>query len=167
MNPDTMKILVLSDTHIPRVAHDLPQAVYDAVKDVDMIIHAGDFVEKEVLEKLRSLRPTTAVYGNMDSVKLRETLKPKEVIELPHCSIGLIHGYGASNSLIETVRKEFGRVNAIVFGHSHNPVNIVRDGILFFNPGSPTDTIFAESNTYGILEIKDGKIEGKIINIKP
>lgn len=161
-----MRILVLSDTHMPRLSEDLPQAVYDEIGKVDMILHAGDFVEKEVLDKLSGLRPTKAVYGNMDSLKLRETLNQKEIIDVGKCRIGLIHGYGAPVDLIETVRKEFTRVDAIVFGHSHKAISQVHNGVLFFNPGSPTDTIFAPRKSYGILEVIDDKIEGRIVHIQ-
>jgi len=63
------------------------------------------------------------------------------------------------------VKAEFANVDAIVFGHSHIAVNIVKDGVLFFNPGSPTDKIFSTANTYGILEVSDKKIEGMIFTI--
>ena len=161
-----MKILVLADTHIPRSANDLPQQVYDEIPNVDMIIHAGDLVEKEFLEKLKSLKETKAVYGNMDSIAVHNVLNPKEIIQIEKVQIGLTHGHGGARDIIETVRREFdGNVDAIIFGHSHVPVNMVKDGILFFNPGSPTDTIFAEANSYGILEVNDKKIEGKIIKL--
>ena len=160
-----MKILVLSDTHMPRSAQDLPQAVYDRIGDVDMIIHAGDLAEKEVLDKLQSLRPTTAVCGNMDSMRLRSALKEKEVIEIEGVKIGLVHGHGAPMNLVETVKKEFKGVDAIIFGHSHKPMNEVKNGILFFNPGSPTDTVFAPYRSYGILEVTKGNIRGEIIKI--
>ncbi len=160
-----MRILVISDTHIPRSAHDLPEAMYKEIENVDMIVHAGDLVEKDVLEKLQSLRETKAVYGNMDSAALHHLLKDKEVFQAGSFKIGLIHGYGAPANLIDTVAGEFKGVDAIIFGHSHEPVNMVKDGVLFFNPGSPTDKIFAKTNSYGILEITDKKIEGKIIKI--
>ena len=161
-----MKILVISDTHIPRTTQDMPEAVYKAIEDVDMIIHAGDFVEKDFFDKLKSLRELRGVCGNMDSPDLRRILKPKEVIEVGNFKLGLIHGYGAPASIVDTVRSEFNKdVDAIIFGHSHAALNFVKDGVLFFNPGSPTDKIFAATNTYGILELTDKKIEGKIIEI--
>ena len=160
-----MRILVISDTHIPRSAQDLPDAVYKEIEGVDMIVHAGDLVEKDLFEKLKSLRETKAVCGNMDSVELRRTLNPKEIIEVGKFRIGLIHGYGAPANLIETVKGEFKDVDAIIFGHSHAALNMIKDGILLFNPGSPTDKIFANKNTYGILEVTDKKIEGRIIEI--
>ncbi len=160
-----MKILVISDTHIPRVAHDLPQKIYDEIEKVDMIIHAGDFVEKEIFDKLSTLKKTKAVYGNMDQSELRHILNQKEIIGVGKFKIGLIHGHGAPRDLIDTVAGEFSGVDAVIFGHSHEATNIVRDGVLFFNPGSPTDKIFATSNSYGILEITDKSIEGKIIKL--
>lgn len=161
-----MRIVVLSDTHIPRVAQDLPKDIYDAISEADMIIHAGDFVEKEFYDKLKGMKEMAAVCGNMDSVNLSNLLNQKEVVPAGKFRIGLIHGYGAPNDLLQTVKGEFAGVDAIVFGHSHVPVNIVKDGILFFNPGSPTDKVFATVNSYGILEITDKKIEGKIIKIR-
>lgn len=160
-----MKILVLSDTHIPRAAHDLPKKIYDEVANVDMIFHAGDFVEKELFDKLKSLKELKAVCGNMDTGVLRNTLNQKEMVHVGKFKIGLIHGYGPPKDMIETVKKEFAGVDAIVFGHSHAATNMVKDGILFFNPGSPTDKIFAQSNSYGILEVTDKKIEGRIIKL--
>ena len=162
-----VRILVLSDTHIPRVAHDLPERVYGEIENVDMIIHAGDFVEMEVLDKLKTLRETHAVYGNMDSQGIRQHLNPREIIPVGRFKIGLIHGFGAPAEIVETVRGEFtdSSVDAIIFGHSHAAFNMVKEGILLFNPGSPTDTIFATSNSYGILEVTDKKIEGKIVKL--
>jgi len=160
-----MRILVLSDTHIPRVAHDLPQAIYDEIGDVDLILHAGDLVEKDLLDKLITLKETRAVYGNMDAPNLKHLLNAKEIIEAGRFKVGLIHGYGAPRDLAETVRGEFTGVDVIVFGHSHSALNETREGILFFNPGSPTDKIFATSNSYGILEVTDKKIEGRIVKL--
>ena len=160
-----MRILVISDTHIPRSAQDLPEAIYKEIENADMIVHAGDFVEKELLDKFKSLRNTKAVCGNMDSNELRHILNQKEVFNVDKVKIGLIHGYGASANLITTVRGEFKDVDVIIFGHSHSALNIVKDGVLFFNPGSPTDKLFAQTNTYGILEVAGKKVEGNIVRI--
>lgn len=160
-----MRILVLSDTHIPKAAQDLPDEIYAEAAKYDMILHAGDFVERAFYEKLKRVKETKAVYGNMDPRELRDILNPKEVIEVEKVKIGLIHGYGAPGLLIETVRSEFKNVDAIVFGHSHAATNMVKNGILFFNPGSPTDKVFAAENTYGILEITDKAIEGRIVTL--
>ena len=160
-----MRIVVLSDTHMPRSAEDLPAVVYEEIGKCDMIIHAGDFVEKELYDKLKSLRQTVAVIGNMDSVKFRGILNSKEVIEIGKLKIGVIHGYGAPSDLLDTVRKEFSKVDVIVFGHSHKPMVLEKNGVLYINPGSPTDAVYAPYNSYGILEIIDDKITGTIERI--
>jgi putative phosphoesterase len=139
--------------------------VYDAIKGADLVLHAGDFVELDLLEKLQELKKVVAVCGNMDSRPLRDMLKPKEVVSAGKFKIGLCHGHGAPAELIKTVRAEFGKVDAIVFGHSHRPVNVLEDGILFFNPGSPTDKVFAPYNSYGVLNVADDGIKGEIIRL--
>ena len=161
-----MKILVLSDTHIPIAAQDLPKEIYKAIDDVDMIFHAGDLIDAGVLEKLKSLKETKAVRGNMDSKELCMALNAKEVINIGKFKIGLIHGYGAPSEIMPTVRREFDKIDVLVFGHSHAAMNIKKDGVLYFNPGSPTDKIFASKNSYGILEVTDKKIEGTIVEIR-
>lgn len=160
-----MRILVLSDTHIPVTALDIPDKIYDEIKNVDMIFHAGDFIELKLLDKLRSLKEVKAVAGNMDPKEIRMELNTKEIITIGKVKIGLIHGYGAPSELLTVVKREFDKVDCIVFGHSHSATNIRKDGILYFNPGSPTDKIFASNNSYGILEVSDKKIEGKIITL--
>ncbi len=136
-----IKIAVLSDTHIPVTANDLPKEVYDGISGVDMILHAGDLVELEVLDRLNKIAPVRAVCGNMDSERVRSKLPKKEIIKINSVSLGLIHGWGPPSSLPELVSKEFKGMDAIIFGHSHNPLSQIKDGILFFNPGSPTDKI--------------------------
>ena len=160
-----MKILVLSDTHIPIAAQDLPAEIYKAIEGVDMIFHAGDLIDASVFEKLRSLKETKAVCGNMDSKELCMSLNSKEIINIGKFKIGLIHGYGAPSEIMPTVRREFDKIDVLVFGHSHAAMNIKKDGVLYFNPGSPTDKIFASKNSYGILEVTDKKIEGTIVGI--
>jgi len=160
-----MKILVLSDTHMPRTAEDLPVCIYEEIEKSDMVIHAGDFVEIEILNKLRKLKTLKAVCGNMDSQAIRDELKQKEIIEIGKFKIGLMHGYGAPAGLVNTVASEFTGVDMIIFGHTHSPVNMTKDGVIFFNPGSPTDTVFAKINSFGIIEVTDDTINGKIVKI--
>ncbi len=161
----TIRILVLSDTHMPRMGLDLPVQVYDEIKNVDMIFHAGDFVEKGLYDKLSKLKDLRAVHGNMDGPEMRAFLNPKEVITIGKVKIGLIHGHGAPRDLLSTVKKEFKNVDCVVFGHSHKTMNSVENGVLYFNPGSPTDNIFATENSYGILEVTDSKVEGRIVKL--
>ncbi|MFH1457723.1 MAG: metallophosphoesterase [Candidatus Omnitrophota bacterium] len=162
-----MKIGVISDTHIPDRAEDIPKKILEDFAGVDMIIHVGDLVNLNVLKKLKSICANTkAVWGNMDPDEVRSQLPEKEVIKIGKYRIGIMHGHGAPANLIELLSSVFkhDNVDVIMFGHSHNSVNKKVGDILFFNPGSATDKVFAECNSYGIIEIND-KIEARIIKI--
>ncbi len=174
------KIGVISDTHLTtpsgvvstvkrkirntRSLEDLRTLVGQYFQDVERIIHAGDFVEAEVFEMLRELAPVEAVQGNMDTAKIRGQFPAKKVLNIEGFTIAVTHGSGAPQGIIDRIKPLFTDVDVIVFGHTHQPFNEKRDGILFFNPGSPTDRIFAPYNSLGILDIAD-EITGRIIRI--
>lgn len=163
-----MRIGIIADTHIPDRAECLPEKILEDFKKVSLILHAGDLIELKVLEDLHRVCPrVVAVYGNMDPQEVRKSLPEKEIIEINNKKIGLIHGWGPPNKLVDLVTKIFenDRVEVIIFGHSHYPINETKKGVLFFNPGSPTDKIFSPFNSYGILEIVNNKIESKIIKL--
>lgn len=159
-----MKIGVVSDTHIPAVRHKLPVELIDGLKGCDLILHAGDLIEMWVLEDLKKISSVEAVYGNMDSPKVKSSLPEKKILEVAGKKLCLMHGYGSPVILVKTLKKELfaEKPDIVVFGHSHNPMNEYVDGVLFFNPGSPTDTIFAPYKSYGVIEINEGKIKASI-----
>lgn len=161
-----MKIGVLADTHIPDRAGDLPPEIIREFTQVDLIIHAGDFTSRAVLDKLKGLTQVKAVHGNMDSFEIVELLPRREIVKCGKFSIGVFHGSGHPAQIIAELKNEFknDKLDIIVFGHSHTPLNEQKDKILFFNPGSPTDTIFSPFNSYGIIEIDD-KIKASIIKL--
>lgn len=151
-----MRVGVISDTHIPERAKELPKEIYVAFKNVDLILHAGDLITIDVLESLKKICPVKAVYGNMDNAQVKETLNDKEVITVNKFKIGLMHGQGNPANLISFVKNSFKQnLDVIVFGHSHTALCENQRGVLYFNPGSPTDNIFSPYRSYGILEITD------------
>jgi hypothetical protein len=152
-----MRIAVLADTHVNRLEY-LPKKIIDALSTVDLVIHAGDFTDVQVLEELKRLREVKAVQGNMDSVELKTVLPVKEIVEIENKRIGVTHGSGSPWGIEGRVRKMFesNRIDIIVYGHSHRSQNKVIDDILFFNPGKATDS-------FGILTI-DGGTKGEIIS---
>ncbi len=162
-----MRIGVISDTHIPERAKSIPQKILNDFKTVDMVVHAGDLLDLSVLEELRRVcKDVRAVWGNMDSAEVRLNLPQKEIIRAGDYKIGLMHGYGNPEQMLDKLREEFKNddVDLIVFGHSHRPFDEKVDDIRYFNPGSATDEIFAPYKSYGIIEIDD-KIKTKIIKI--
>lgn len=161
-----MKVGVISDTHIPDKAFELPKELLEELSKFDFIIHAGDFTQMSVLKSLEKLNRVIAVWGNMDASEIRSKLPQKQIINVEHFKVGIFHGWGDPHSLPQRVLKQFepDRVSCIVFGHSHQAYNKLINNVLMFNPGSPTDKVFAHFNSYGVLEITN-KVEGKIIKI--
>ncbi|MCX7927572.1 MAG: metallophosphatase family protein [Candidatus Omnitrophica bacterium] len=163
-----MKIIVISDTHIPERAKGLPKKLLDVLKDADMIIHVGDLVEQKVVEQLRSFcKDVRVVCGNMDSPGVRNLYPEQLVFSVGKFKFAVKHGYGAPDKLITLLRKTFEKEkpDIIIYGHSHQPKSEIIDGIKFFNPGSPTDDVFAPYKSYGLIEIND-KICARIIKLQ-
>jgi len=175
-----MKIGLVSDTHIsagsfhPKKlisrwinkvdgsAEELCKILRPHFQDVDMVIHAGDFVSYPVITALSEFGPVEGVAGNMDPPEVRSVLPPKKVIKADGFRIGIIHGYGAPKGLEKKLRREFDNVDVIVFGHSHYPVSVEVDGVLMVNPGSPTDKRFAPSRSIGLMHV-EGEVRAEII----
>ena len=139
----------------------------DKFKRVDFIIHAGDFCSLDVYEELKKIKDVKGVYGNMDEPAIRKLLPRRQVVQCGNFAVGIFHGEGAAKYILESIRREFKntKVDAIIFGHSHQPMNEVIAQILYFNPGSPTDIVSAPYCSYGILEV-GAEIKGTIIKIK-
>lgn len=158
-----MKIVVLSDTH----SYSLPRMLIDEIKKADMVIHAGDFTDVSVLDALRKDKEVRAVYGNMDGMDLRRQLPQSQVFRCADVAVGLFHGEGASAGLLERVQKRFSGedVQVVIFGHTHEPMNETINGVLYFNPGSPTDNYRAPYCSFGILEITGRNIKSRIVRI--
>jgi len=164
-----MRVLVISDTHVPAVAKELPLIIQEEAKKSDCCLHAGDFIVASILQDLSRLTKTYAVQGNMDSFDLKKDLPEKAVIELGDVKIGLIHGRGSPATLMDYIKKEFkqqsSELDMIVFGHTHYPLDKEIDGKIYFNPGSSTDRVFAPYPSYGILEIDGKNIKRRIVKI--
>jgi len=178
-----MKVGVISDTHlapsgfrkmtakiIQKISEDLESLkalIEPHFKGADAILHAGDLVDLFVLDMLRGFGTVYAVAGNMDPADVRAPLPQKRIVELGKFRIGMIHGFGSPHGLSQRIRHEFAgeKLDCIVFGHSHQPYDRIEDGVLMFNPGSPTDRRFAPRRTIGILHLED-RIWGEHIEMK-
>ena len=161
-----MRIVVISDTHIPVTAQRLPKKVIEELKKAQLCLHAGDVIESRVIDEIKTYTEFKGVRGNMDSKEIRQTLPERLVVKVEDVTIGMTHGTGSPFDVISRVKNAFDKdVDIYIFGHTHIPYDKVHKGKVFFNPGSPTDKFFAKTNTYGILEIKGKNIKRKIVTI--
>jgi len=151
-----VKIGVISDTHA-RTLSEIPAPILKALAEVDLIVHAGDFTERAVLEGLRTMGEVKAVCGNMDSGELREILPSKEIFVVNGKSIGLVHGTGGPWGIANRISDMFPDMDIIIYGHSHEAKNQFIRQSLLFNPGRSRDS-------FGILEINDN-IKAEIIRL--
>lgn len=136
-----MRIGIIADTHIPGRRSRLPGVVAETFAGVDLILHAGDINHLSVLRDLNTIAPTFAVAGNSDPPGLQEALGYQRVFDLAGYRIGLTHGHrGPGRTTPERAWRTFGgRMDVVVFGHSHQPLDQWRESCLLLNPGSPTD----------------------------
>lgn len=168
------RIGVISDTHIPDRMESLPSKVYELFQGVDLIIHAGDAVEIDVIHELRSIAEVIAVHGNMCRSSMSKEFPYKGVINVNGFKIGVVHGHGCfshdiQNHLFQEFERENVTVDCIVFGHTHVPLNVVSRGVLLFNPGSACVNENRQDATVGILHVGDkqsgGKITGEVLSL--
>jgi uncharacterized protein len=146
---------VISDTHgLLR-----PEALA-ALQGANHIIHAGDVGDPEILKELSTIAVVTVVRGNVDREAWARKLPQTEVLEVGGISIYVLH-------VLEQLdmRPEAAGFAVVVCGHSHAPKQEVRNGVLYFNPGSAGPRRFRLPVTVGRLIVKDGAVQGEIIRI--
>ncbi len=177
-----MKIGVLADTHIPHRLPALPGGVGRAFQGLDIILHAGDICQLQVLRMLQEqFTLTFAVFGEDDDQEVRRYLLARQIIQFRERRVGLIHGdLGATLDLTTRLRWALrpppteelldhllGRfmgeeVHCIVFGHTHRPLVQFHRGVLFFNPGAVVGARGSRP-TVGVLNITDRSITAEVI----
>src|SRR5207237_9038749 len=90
-----MRLLLLADTHVPARARDLPDEVWAAVDEADLVVHAGDWVSVELLDRLESRAAAVGgVDGNNDGVELRRRLPEVKRFELYGLQAAVVHEPG-------------------------------------------------------------------------
>ncbi|MBY6410589.1 metallophosphoesterase [Rhodococcus sp. BP-252] len=153
-----MKLLLLADTHVPKRARALPEQVWAAVDDADVVIHAGDWVEIGLFDDLsaRSKR-LIACWGNNDGDDLRAVMPERADVTLDGLRLTVVHETGAAAGREKRMAALYPDTDVLVFGHSHIPWDTVADtGLRLLNPGSPTDRRRQPYCTYMTATITDG-----------
>ena len=147
-----LTVAVLSDTH-----GLLRPEVRAAVRGCDHILHAGDLEDPLAAMVLSSFAPTTAVRGNCDR---RSPLPENQTLELGGHRVHLLHDL----SLLALDPVATG-IAVVVSGHTHLPRHEVRDGVLYFNPGSAGPVRYGKPISMGRLIFEDTGITPELITL--
>ncbi len=147
---------VISDTH-----GLLRPGVKDALKDSDLIIHAGDIGKPSVLETLQDIAPVAAVRGNMDYGKWADEILLTEIVDVGEVLIYVLH-----NLYELDLEPKAADLNVVVHGHTHQPSVEKKDGVLFLNPGSAGPRRYDYPVSVALLRVQENSVDARIVEIK-
>lgn len=135
------RLLLLADTHLPKRARALPPQVWEEVAAADVVLHAGDWVDRAAFDELSERsRRLIGVWGNNDGPELRALMPEVARWELEGLRFAMTHETGAAAGREKRMAAAFPDTDVLVFGHSHIPWDTVApSGLRLLNPGSPTD----------------------------
>jgi putative phosphoesterase len=146
---------LISDTH-----GLLRDNALRAMQNSGLIIHAGDVGDHKVLEALESLAPVIAVRGNVDTEEWATKVPPTAVLKAGAVRIYVLHDVKELN--LNSIPSG---VSIIVSGHSHQPGQATRDGILYINPGSAGPRRFNLPITVARLDLDRKPWEAEFIDV--
>ena len=155
------RLLLLADTHLPKRARDLPTEVWAAVDDAEVVIHAGDWVEPPLLDRLEDrAKRLIAVYGNNDGAELRARLPLVAHAEIAGLRLAVVHETGSAKGREQRCAAIYPDVDVLVFGDSHIPWDTTAaTGLRLLNPGSPTDRRSQPFCTYLTATAEGGALQ--------
>ncbi|MEU8222544.1 metallophosphoesterase [Kribbella sp. NPDC048915] len=155
-----MRLVLISDTHLPVRAKKLPAPVWEAVDDADVVIHAGDWVSVDLLDELESRAARLiGCWGNNDGPELRARLPEVARVTLEGLELAVVHETGPAQGRETRCEAAYPGLDLLVFGHSHIPWDTTTPGGLrLLNPGSPTDRRRQPYCTYQTATITDGRL---------
>ncbi|AGL14222.1 metallophosphoesterase [Actinoplanes sp. N902-109] len=153
-----MRLVLTTDTHLPKRAKDLPAPLWAAIDEADVVFHAGDWVDVAALDAVEARsRRLIACYGNNDGPALRARLPLVAHVILDGVRFAVIHETGDAKGREQRCAELFPDTDVLVFGHSHIPWDTTTpSGLRLLNPGSPTDRRRQPFCTYLTATVSDG-----------
>lgn len=155
-----VRVLLLSDTHLPKRARALPPGLWADIERADVVVHAGDWVVPALLDEMTERsRRLVGVAGNNDGPELHARLGEVATVTLGGLRFLVVHETGGKQGREERMDRTYPDADVVVFGHSHIPWDTVTpQGRRLLNPGSPTDRRRQPTGTYLTLTVADGRI---------
>ncbi|MEU5198543.1 metallophosphoesterase family protein [Streptomyces scabiei] len=155
-----MRLLLTTDTHLPKRAKALPERLLAEIAEADVVVHAGDWVDEDTLDLLQARsRRLIAVYGNNDGPALRARLPEVAHAELTGLRLAVVHETGPAQGREARCAARFPDTDLLVFGHSHIPWDTTTPtGLRLLNPGSPTDRRRQPHCTYMTATVTEGAL---------
>jgi putative phosphoesterase len=156
----SLRLVLVSDTHLPKRARALPDEVWRAVDAADVVIHAGDWVDEATLDALEARASRlVGVYGNNDGPELRRRLPEVARVELRGLRFAVVHETGPAAGRELRCERDFPDTDVLVFGHSHIPWDTTApNGLRLLNPGSPTDRRRQPVATFMTAVVRDAEL---------
>ncbi len=164
-----VRLLLITDTHVPGRARDLPPQVWATVDETDVVVHAGDWTSEALLDALAArARRLVGVYGNNDGPALRARLPEVARDTIGGVRIAVVHETGPSRGRQTRCAAEYADVDVLVFGHSHIPWDTTAGtGLRLLNPGSPTDRRRQPHCTYMTATAAAGRLSDVALHRLP
>jgi putative phosphoesterase len=161
-----VRVLLISDTHVPKRARDLPAQVWNAVAHADVVLHAGDWVDVALLAELeRRAERLVACWGNNDGPDLRARLPERADVTLGGVRFTVTHETGAAAGRDARMAQLYPDTDVLVFGHSHIPWDsTAASGLRLLNPGSPTDRRRQPHCTYMTATVHGGRLVDVVLH---
>lgn len=138
-----MVVGIISDTH-----GLLRPEAEQALRTADLIIHAGDVGDPEILRKLKRIAPVFAVRGNVDTGEWAQELPLTAVVEAGSASFYVLHNLRELDLEPESAKFDF-----VINGHTHQPKHWEKNGVLYLNPGSAGPKRFLLPVSLSLLDL--------------
>jgi hypothetical protein len=157
------RLAVVSDSHVPDRADEIPETFRERIADADRVVHAGDFTSAETVDEFETLADgeLTAVFGNMDPQTL--DLPAVTTLDVEGVTFVVAHGTGSHHDQAERVadivREEADDDAVGIVGHTHEAEDVTHEGVRLLNPGSVTGADPAERTTMMTVEVEGGEID--------
>ncbi len=165
----TTSFVLLSDTHLPKRAKDLPAGLWADIDAADLVVHAGDWVDLATVDAVQARsRRFAGVRGNNDGPEFDDRLPLVAHLLVEDLRWAVVHETGAATGRERRADRDHPDTDVLVFGHSHIPWDTVApSGMRLLNPGSPTDRRRQPDHTWMRGEASGSDLTVELVRLPP